>query len=100
MLSFAEQGLGQGVRPSHAPKVCRSDRCILVETKAVADTIVDSVLADTRVIFRIAETVGKMVNNGVDEYWLCLIEEASTTAADSESSMGRSPSRVTRPSKI
>lgn len=47
MLNVVKQTLGNGVRSCRAPAVSKAETCSLVLTKAVADTIVESVLSNT-----------------------------------------------------
>lgn len=71
----------------------------VVQTKAVADKIVQAVLSQTGFVILIVETAGKMVNRTVDEHHLCDMEKASTTVVGTEPFIERSSTRSTRPSK-
>lgn len=98
MLIVVKPALGEVARSGPAPTVSRDEMHSLVQTKAVLDTIVKSVLSNKGFMVSIAETFGNTVDGGNDEYGPWDMEEASTTGVD-EPSTAHSPPRTTRPSK-
>lgn len=83
--------------PVVALTVPKAEMCSPVETQAVANLIIKSVLSNMRLIARIAETVGKMLGRSVYEHYLCKMEEASTKSADIEPWIVGLLSRTRRP---
>lgn len=79
LFNVVEQALGKVVRSGCPPTVKDDMICNTVQTKWVADIIVQEVLSNTGFTAPIAKTVGKSVNRGVDECCLHGIEEVSTT---------------------
>lgn len=91
---------GEVVRSCHAPTVNGAEMHSLVYTKAVVDTIVQSVLSVAGFIVSIAERIEKMVDRAVDQYHLCHMEEATAARACTELVIERSPPCAMGPLKI
>lgn len=72
----------------------------LIQTKALANKIAQSILSNAGSIVPMAKTSGKTVNRAVDKYCLCDMEETSTTIAEKEQSMEHSPPPETKQEKI
>lgn len=70
MFSIVEQALGSVVRSRCAGTVPNALMRGFAKTKSVANKHVKSVGSNTRLILRISETIGKMVDRAVDEYRL------------------------------
>lgn len=81
IFNVVEQTMGEVVRPGRSPSVSETQMRSLVQTKSVADIIVQEVLFNNRFIFPIAETPGMLVDRGVGECHLRDIDEASKTTA-------------------
>lgn len=84
MFKVLEKELGEVVRYDRAPTVSEVEMHSLVQTKAVADMIVQSVLSHTKFIVPMGETVGKMMERAVDGFHLPDSKEAFSIAADTE----------------
>lgn len=100
MFNVVEQAPGEMVQSSRAPIVSKTGMGGLSHTKAVQDTIVQSVLSNKILIVPISDTVGMTLHRVVTEYHLSFMEVASTTVADPKTLIQRSPPRATRPSTI
>lgn len=72
----------------------------LVQTKAVVDKILKSVLSKTGLIFSIAEALAKIVDGSVDNYSLRHMGEILTTVGEDEPSIESLLPSAARPSKI
>lgn len=97
MFDVFEQGLSKMVRSGRVDTGVETKTCILVQTKAVADTIVKSELSNTGCTVPITETAGKMVARVLHEYRVPDMKEASTTVAHDEPWIARPPLCATRP---
>lgn len=100
MFNDVEQALNGVARSSSAWGVSEVEMCNLVETKAVADEIIKSILSKMRIIVPIADTVEQMVERAGNEYGVRDMEEAWTTATDNESFILRLPPYTKRQFKI
>lgn len=83
--------LDKAIGPRRTPKVSEDQMHRLVQTKAVAYMVVQSVLSDTGIIIPIAETIGKMVDWPVHDDCLRNVKYASTIVADTDQLIERSP---------
>lgn len=93
MLQVAEQAPGEVARSNSALIEFKAEMRSLVQTKAVADTIVQSVLFTTGLIFLIPEYFGKVVDIAINELRLCNLKEAFMAAAGTELSIEHSTPR-------
>lgn len=74
MFKVVQQVLGKVVQSRRAPTISEAKRRSLVQTKTVANTIVQSVLYNKGFIVAIAEIVDKVVDRAVGEHGLYDIE--------------------------
>lgn len=75
MSNLVGKALEELVRSGRAPAVSKAEKDSLVQTKAVADTVVQSILSNTEIIVPVAGTVENMVDKAVEEYCLRAMEK-------------------------
>lgn len=90
MVNVVKPAEGEVVRSGLASTVSEAGMRSLVQKKAVADTIINSILPNTESKGPIAGIAGLMPDKAVDEQPLYHMEEASTPGADDELSTARS----------
>lgn len=98
--NVSDQALWEEVQSGLAPTESKADTRSLIQRKPVADTIVKSILSNTRIIMSIVKTARKMVNGAVSEYPLSNLEELSTTVTNQKPSIVNLLPRTNRSSKI
>lgn len=84
MFKVVEQALGEVIRYGCAHAVSELQMRVVVQTKTVADTIVQAVLLTTGFIVWIVEIMSMQVDKGVNEYRLLHIKEVSMITAGTE----------------
>lgn len=83
-----------------SPTLSEAEMRRLFQTKALADTIVKSVLTSTPFIVPIAKTVEKVANRAVDEFCLQGIKKVYTPVVNDEPLIELSPQCKYRPPKL
>lgn len=89
MFNGVKKALGDVVLSCRLTTVSDVQTQTLVQTKAVEDRILKSILSQPVLIVPIAVIAGKMVQKAVDEYSLRDMKEASTEVADDRQSRTR-----------
>lgn len=82
MTNSVDPAFFEGVRFGCANTMSNAEMCSSIDTRTVAHTVVQSVLSDTKFIFLIPDTAGKMKDRAFEKFHSCNTEEALTPVLD------------------